>query len=393
MSRMPVGWLASAVAAGTKTSRGLDLALICSDRPATVAGAFTTNRALCAHIQVCAPRVASGAARGVLVSAGIANAGTGDAGVADATRMAALAAEAMDVPTDEMLTCATGVIGGRIPVDDIAPAITEAAQTLSPDGWKEAANAIMTMDTRPKIAARSLEVDGTTVTVGGVAKGAGMIAPDMRVPHATMLAFITTDATATPETLRAVLSDGLPRTFNAITVDGATSTNDTVLLFANGASGAKVEGSDAFTHAVHDVMRDLAYAIVADGEGATTVIRIGVRGAATDIEAASAARAVADNILFRAAIWGGDPNAGRVLQAIGQRADVTFDPRRISIAIGDVELVSAGVEKARHAEAAKGLGGPEVLVAVDLGLGDGTGEVLTCDLTPEYVKLNADYRT
>jgi glutamate N-acetyltransferase/amino-acid N-acetyltransferase len=264
---------------------------------------------------------------------------------------------------------------------------------LSPEGAEDAAAAIMTTDTHAKICVRAVEAGGRVVTVGGMAKGAGMIAPRLDVAHATMLAFITTDAEASPEFLRETLDAGLDGSFNGITVDGSTSTNDTVLLFANGAAGVDVAGSAPFVEAVHEVMAELAYAIVADGEGSTKVIRIIVRGAATDAQARTAAREVANSLLFRAAIWGGDPNAGRVIQSIGQAPGVDFDPDAVRVWIGGVQLAHGGIEVTRTAEAAQSLSADEILVEADLGLGGGTGEMLTCDLTPEYVKFNADYTT
>lgn len=384
----PKGWRASAVVAGTKDSGDPDLALVVSDYPASVAGAFTTNQVQGGHVHICRPRVAGGSVRGVVVSAGISNSGTGAPGVEDARRMAAMAAEAAGVPEEEMLVCSTGTIGTRIPLDRIERAVGPAAKALSADGGDAAARAIMTTDTRPKVGVRA--VDG--VTMGAMCKGAGMISPAMKVAQATMLAFITSDAAASPAWLREVLEGGLGSTFNALTIDGSTSTCDTVLLFANGASGVDVDGSERFAQAVHEVMGELAYAIAADGEGATKVIRIRVSGADTDADAATAARAVASSLLFRAAIWGGDPNWGRVAQSIGQTS-VRFDPGRLRVEIAGVEMAVDGLETGREAEAAAGLVTNEVLVHAELGQGDGSFEILTCDLTPDYVKFNADYKT
>jgi glutamate N-acetyltransferase/amino-acid N-acetyltransferase len=381
------GWSASGIHAGFKTTGEPDLALVLAESAASVAAAFTTNAARAAHIHVCLPRVLSGHARGVVVNSGIANASTGAAGIEDATRLAALAAAACDVPAEEMLVCSTGKIGHRMPIDAVASMIEVAAKNLSRDGAEAAARAIMTTDTRPKQAAVLLP---NGVTVGGMAKGAGMIAPDMQVAHATMLAFITTDATASAEWLRTVMGRCLPATFNAITVDGSMSTNDTVLLFANGASGIDADGSLEFATAVDEVMRELAYAIVADGEGATKVIRIRVSGAGSDADAKRAARAVADSMLFRAAIWGGDPNWGRVVQSIGALEGISFDPARTRVSICGVDLAVAGEDTGRKPEAAGGLLASEILVEADLGMGAGAFEYLTCDLTPEYVRLQAD---
>ncbi len=387
------GWVAAGVAAGTKPSGDLDLALVCSDRPATVAGAFTTNKVVGAPVTVCRNRVGSGRARGVVVSAGVANVSTGRAGLSDAVQMAAAAAEVCGVPEEEMLVSSTGMIGPRLPMDRVLPGIDEAGTRLSADGWADAARAILTTDTRPKTAVRRIELGGRTVTVGGMAKGAGMIAPRMAVPQATLLVYLTTDGAADPSWLRQVVAAGIGPTFNSITIDNCMSTSDTVLLFANGASGAAVDGSEIFAGAVHEVMADLAYAVVADGEGATKVVRVQVGGAATDAEARAVAGEVANSMLVRSAVWGRDPNWGRVAQAAGQSPDAALDPRKLRIGFGGVDLAVDGVDTGRAAEAAESLVGQEVVIAVDLGLGSGRAEVLTCDLTPDYIRFNADYTT
>lgn len=402
------GWLAAGVRAGTNPSGDLDLALVVSDHPATVAGAFTTSSVPAAHVDVCRARVATGRARGFCVSAGMANAFTGRAGVEDAEAMTAWAAEAVGVPAMEMLVCATGTIGHRIPLDVVGAGITEAAKVLSPDGGEDAANAIRTTDAYAKAATRRLEIDGVTVTVGGMAKGAGMIAPKIsvqaggslrsapstpRTPQATLLVFVTTDAAASPEALRGIVARALPRSFNAITVDGCMSTSDTVLLFANGAAGIDASASAAFEQAVAEVMSDLAYAVVADGEGASRVIRVRVTGAGSDEDAVSASRQIASSILVRCAIYGGDPNYGRIVQALGQ-ADAVLDPARLRVSVGGIELSVGGADTGRLEEAAKALAqGGDAVIEADLGLGSSSFEYLTCDLTPDYVRFNAEYTT
>jgi glutamate N-acetyltransferase/amino-acid N-acetyltransferase len=386
------GWLASGVRAGTKPSGDLDLALVWSEHPAVVAGAFTTSRVPSAHVQLCKPRVATGVARGVLVSAGIANAFTGPDGLADAYRMCEAAARATDTPDDEMLVCATGTIGPRIPVDDVLPAIEEAAKSLSTDGANDAAHAILTTDTHAKTAVRTFEVGGRYITVGGMAKGAGMIAPRME-PQGTLLVFLTTDAAAGASVLREAIAAAVPKTFNAITVDGCMSTSDTVLLFANGASGVDVGDSPEFRSVVLEVLADLAYQVVADGEGATRVIRIVVTGAADDADAREAAREIALSALLKSAVWGNDANLGRIVQALGQ-ADVKVDPNRLTVSMAGVELSKGGLETGKRDEAAAALrASGEALLEVDMGLGTGTFQFLTCDLTPDYVKFNAEYTT
>jgi glutamate N-acetyltransferase/amino-acid N-acetyltransferase len=331
-------------------------------------------------------------ARGVLVSAGIANAFTGAEGVSDAIRMSALAAEATGTLPEEMLVAATGTIGPRIGVDDIAPAIESAAADLRADGGTEAAMAITTTDTHPKTAMRTVDVDGQTVTIGGMAKGAGMIAPRMEL-QGTLLVFLTTDAAVSTARLREIVGDSVEKTFNAITIDGCMSTSDTVLLFANGASGVDANASDAFASAVEEVMAELAYAVVADGEGATRVIRVQVGGAASSGDAKEIAREVAESILLKSAVWGNDPNMGRIVQAAGQAA-AELDPSKLVVSMCGVELSIGGNETGRRAEAAELMKqGGDVVVGLEVGLGNASFEFLTCDLTPEYVRFNGEYTT
>ncbi len=386
------GWKAAGVRAGTKPSGELDLAIVISDRPAAVAGAFTTSKVPSAHVQLCRPRVAAGTSRGFCVSAGIANAFTGEAGLRDAEAMASAAADAVRVGADEMLVCATGTIGERLPMPVVIDGIKQAAARLSTGGGEDAANAIRTTDAYAKTAVRTLQIDGVAVTVGGMAKGAGMIAPRM-MPQATLLVFLTTDASASPTVLRDAVTAALPRSFNAITVDGCMSTSDTVLLFANGAAGVDAEGSADFHEAVAEVMAELAYAVVSDGEGASRVIRVRVTGAADDGDAYAAAKEVASSVLLRCAIFGGDPNYGRVVQALGQ-ADCALEPDRLTVGVGGVELSTGGVPTGRVDEAAKAITADgDVVVDIDLGLGNSSFEYLTCDLTPDYVRFNAEYTT
>lgn len=387
----PRGWRAAGVVAGTKPSGSLDLALVVSDEPASVAGAFTTNKVQGAPLVVARPVVARGRARALVVSAGIANVATGQAGIEDTERMAEHAARATGVPADEVIVSCTGLIGRRLPLDAVLAGIDAAATGLSPDGADAASRAILTTDAGPKTAVRRLTVRGRTVTVGGMAKGAGMIAPDMRL-HATMLAFVTTDGAAGPNELRAVLGPALDRTFNSISVDGCTSTSDTVLVFANGASGAEVGADAGFAEAVHEVLAELAYAVVADGEGASRVVRVDVTGAADETDARTVAREVATSLLVRCAVAGGDPNWGRIAQALGQ-APARLDTGRIAVTVAGVPLAVDGIETGRTAEAAEKMRSPEVTIAVDLGLGTGSWTFWSSDLTPDYVRFNAEYTT
>jgi len=389
----PNGWLAAGVAAGTKPSGALDLALFLSERPASVAGAFTTNLVVGAPIVVSKPRVAAGHARGCVVSAGIANVATGEAGIEDAVEMARIAAEACGVAEEEMLVSATGIIGRRIPREVVEPAIKDAAAQLSSAGGSLAAEAILTTDARPKTATRAIDVEGVRVTIGGMAKGAGMIAPRMEL-HATMLVFLTTDGGASPEALQRVLADHLDRTFNSISVDGCTSTSDTVLLFANGAAGVDVDDDPAFAAAVGDLMEELALAIVRDGEGASKILRVRVSGAQEEAHARAAAREVATSLLVRCAVAGGDPNWGRIAQAIGQTSGLVLDPAAIDVRVAGVPVASRGAPTGREADAAAAMRATdEVSIEIELHVGSATWEFVSSDLTPEYVTFNAEYTT
>jgi len=387
------GFTANGVDADLK-SRGLDLALVVSDRPATVAGVFTINRFSAAPVVYDRKIVAGGSARAVIVNSGNANACTGEKGLADVHRTAETVAGALDVTKREVLVSSTGVIGQRLPVVKICDAVAGLVEGLSRDGGGKAAEAIMTTDTVSKQTAVGLEIGGVTVTIGGMAKGAGMIAPNM----ATMLAFITTDAAIESEPLDDALRAAVNRTFNCISVDGDSSTNDTVLVLANGAAGGNVivSGSaeyDRVSEALDQVCRELALMLVRDGEGATKVIEVHVVGARDGEDARRAARAVAESLLVKTAIFGGDANWGRIVCAVGY-SGAHLDPARVTVYIGDVEVMRGGeVAVYREEEAAAVVAQSEVPIQIKLGLGDGEATIWSCDLTYDYVKINADYRT
>ncbi|MGH2769588.1 MAG: bifunctional glutamate N-acetyltransferase/amino-acid acetyltransferase ArgJ, partial [Actinomycetota bacterium] len=355
---IPHGFRAAGVAAGIKGSGELDLALIVSEEEATAAaGVFTTNRSTAAPVQVSRARLAGGRARGVVINSGCANAMTGPRGVADAELMAASAAAAVGVGSEEMLVCSTGLIGAYLPMEAVLRGIEEAAGRLG-EGDEAAARAIMTTDTRPKRAAL-VHPDGWSV--GGIAKGAGMMAPRM----ATMLAVITTDARLSAADLDAALREATEGTFNSITVDGDTSTNDTVLVFANGRCGV-APSLDAFGEALHAVCAALAKAIVSDGEGATKLVRVRISGGISAEQAKLAARAVAESLLVKTALYGADANWGRVAAAIGRSgAEAAFD--RLSISMGGVGILLEGIPapQAVLARARDALGGEEVEIACD----------------------------
>jgi len=387
------GFTANGVAAGVK-ARGLDLALVVSDRPATVAGVFTTNRFSAAPVVYDREIVAGGSARAVIVNSGNANACTGEQGLADVHRTAETVAGALDITKQEVLVASTGVIGERLPVVKIRDAVSGLVEGLSRDGGDKAAEAIMTTDTVRKETAVRIEIGGVTVTVGGMAKGAGMVAPNM----ATMLAFLTTDAAIESGPLDDALRAAVSRSFNCISVDGDSSTNDTVIVLANGAAGgsAIAPGSaeyDRFSEALEQVCRELALMLVRDGEGATKVIEVHVTGAKDDDDARRAARAVAESLLVKTAMFGGDANWGRVACAVGY-SGAHLDMAKVAVRIGNVEVMSGGeVAPYREEDAAAAVKQSEVSIQIELGLGDGEATFWSCDLTDEYVRINADYRT
>jgi glutamate N-acetyltransferase/amino-acid N-acetyltransferase len=377
------GFRAAGVAAGLKRSGGLDLALIVSDTPASAAGVFTAHRAAAAPVHVSRERLAGGMARVIVVNAGCANAVTGARGRRDAEAMAAEAAAAIGVDPGLALVCSTGKIGNFLPMDRVSLGIAEAAGRLGTDDLS-AADAILTTDTRRKTAALSHDAGWR---LGGMAKGAGMISPDM----ATMLAFITTDAVVAPDVLQKALTAAVNDSFNAITVDGECSTNDTVFVLANGASGVTPSADDVAA-ALGSVCGSLARAIVADGEGATKFVRVSVSGARTPEEARRAARSVAESPLVKCALFGEDANWGRVAAALG-KTDVGLDLDVLSIAMGGVTLFDRGQPVVGDAEARAhdGLTAHEISIDCDLAVGAASGEILTTDFSHGYVDINAEY--
>lgn len=388
----PCGFQAAGVRAGIKR-RGRDLALVYSVAPATGAGVFTTNRFPAACVLLSKERVALGDLHGVIVNSGNANACTGIQGYRDAMRMAELAEDALAVPARSILVCSTGTIGVRLPMGKLAGGVPKAAAALSPKGGEEAARAIMTTDTRPKTVAVEFELDGRPVRVGGMAKGAGMIAPNL----ATMLAFLTTDAQLSPKALKSCLYEAVAKSFNLITVDGDTSTNDTVLLLANRQAEAgeitPQHGMGRFRAALGYVTTYLAREIVQDGEGASRMLEVTVRGALSERDARVIARTIANSPLVKTALAGGDPNWGRVLAAAG-RAGVHLRPELVELYLGRVRVAEGGaVCNYRTGEAEKAVSGKAVQITLDLNEGAHEASVLTCDLTAEYVRINSAYQT
>ena len=389
----PEGFEAAGVACGIKAS-GLDLALVQSTPPARVAGIFTTNLAVAAPLVVTRDhlRASQDTAAAVVVNSGCANACTGAKGLAASRTMAADTAAALGCPVEQVLVSSTGVIGLLLDAEKVRRGVAQAAGALRRDGHAAAAEAIMTTDRSPKETAVRVQTPAGVFHIGGMAKGAGMIEPNM----ATMLGFLTTDAAVEPALLQRALKEAAVDTFNAITVDGETSTNDMVLLLAGGRAGVRIDENEyaTFVDALHTVCRELALAIVRGGEGATKLIGITVTGALSTTEARQAARAIANSPLVKTAVHGGDPNWGRLV-AVAGRAGVGFDLTGVRVAIGGVELFAdETVFAEREPAAAEHLRGTDVTMTVDLGVGgDARATVWTCDFSAEYVHINADYRT
>ncbi len=389
------GFKFSAVEAAIKKPGRRDLALIFSEVPAVAAAVFTTNLVKAAPVLLSMERVKSGQLQAMVVNSGNANACTGSQGMADARETSRLVAEGLGIPDDAVFVASTGVIGQPLPMERVRKGITPLIEGLATGTLEQLAQAIMTTDTFAKMAARSGEAGGTSYTVAGVAKGAGMIMPNM----ATMLAFIITDAAVEPAFLERAFRDAVEASFNVISVDGDTSTNDTALLMANGAAANPLirEGSaeaSRFAGLLGEVLLALAKQIVKDGEGATKFVQIVVKGASSNGDAKRAAMAIANSQLVKTAFFGQDANWGRILAAVGY-SGAQIDPDRAALWFDGVQMVKNGVFAGGNAEAQGSavLKQPEFTVTVDLQLGEGRAAVYTSDLSYDYVKINADYRT
>lgn len=389
------GFSASGVAAGIRNGgAGKDVALIVADRPSAAAGVFTTNKVAAAPVVVSRETLVPGVLQAIVVNAGNANACTGWRGLEDARAMQAATAEALGVFTELVAVASTGVIGVRLPLGLVESGISDAAAELDTNGGASAAEAIMTTDTFAKECAVRVVVGEHTWTVGGMAKGSGMIRPNM----ATMLGFITTDAPLTATAAEEVLRAAVGRTFNRVTVDGDTSTNDMVLLMANGAAGGEsVEVGDPrlepVAAALETVAAELARMIARDGEGATTFVEVTVTGAASDSDAELAAFTIAESPLVKTAVFGRDPNWGRVAMALG-RSGAQVDPDRFEIAVAGVLTCADGqAVDFDETAASAAMDAPGVVIAVDMHVGDGEATVWTCDLSYDYIRINAEYRT
>ena len=381
----PVGFTAAGLASGIKPSGALDLALIVGDVAGIGAAVFTTNRAAAAPVVLSRKHLAaSPRVRAVVLNSGCANAGTGETGAANARASAAVVATALDCDVEDVLVCSTGGIGKPLPVGLVLKGIADAVPRLSTEAAAAtaAARAIMTTDTVPKESVHRR--DG--FSVGGMAKGAGMIRPDM----ATMLVVLATDAKADPEVLDKALRDSVEESFHALNVDGCPSTNDTVIMLASGASGVQPSAAD-LTEAVREVCWDLTNQLAADAEGASRVVTLEVRGTLDDTTARRAGRLVTDSALVRSAFYGGDPNWGRLLGALGA-TDIEFDPHEFGVAYDGIAIAGAGVAVTHDSDALhQAIAEGDFTVTMTIGSGPGRATVITTDLTPEYVTFNAEY--
>jgi glutamate N-acetyltransferase / amino-acid N-acetyltransferase len=390
----PGGFAAAGVAAGIKKSGKPDVAVVAASRPVPAAAVFTTNLVAAAPVLVSRIHLGNGLARAVVINSGNANACTGAPGLADAHLMSEVSATCLGCSPEDVVVASTGVIGVAMPMELVEPGICAAVEELSHAPADDAATAIMTTDTFVKQTAVSVTHGGRTFTVGGMAKGSGMIQPNM----ATMLAFLTTDAPLTSRACDAALRAAVHRTFNRISVDSDTSTNDMCLLMASGdAGGDEIDGQhDAFpdvVHAIHHVCADLARMIVLDGEGATKLVEITVRGAVSEADAELAAFSIANSPLVKTAIFGGDANWGRVAMAAG-KSGAHLDPDRLEIVFAGIPTCVDGTGLAFDEEAAvAALAAREIGVVVDLHVGPGEATVLTCDLSYDYVRINGEYRS
>ncbi len=390
----PKGFTASAVAAEIKYKDRTDLAVVYSEVPAQAAAVYTLNKFKAAPLQVTEQNIANGMAQAIVVNSGIANAGMGTEGMRLAREMSDCAAEALHIAKDDVVVASTGVIGMPLPMDRVKAGVAKAAEALYADGGHDAARAIMTTDTVCKEMAVQLEVDGKVVTIGAMAKGSGMIHPNM----ATMLGFITTDVNIENKALQAAFKANIDDSFNMVSVDGDTSTNDMVVILANGQAGNAVLNEDsaefpAFKQALRDICIQMAQKIAGDGEGATKLVECTVTGAATKEDARLASKAIIASSLVKTAIYGNDANWGRIACAAGY-SGAQFDPDKVNIFIGDVQVAQNGMGLAfDEAKATETLKQKKVNILVEFNIGAESSTAWGCDLTYDYVSINADYRS
>jgi len=389
------GILAAGLHCGVKVSGKKDLALIYSTTPAVAAGVFTTNQIVGAPVKVSRDHIKGGVAQAIVANSGNANVANGEQGIKDAQEMTQLVAQLLRIPQRHVLVASTGIIGQPLPMETIRAGIPKLVKALSPQRGRDAAEAIMTTDTRPKEAALRVEIGGRAVTVAGIAKGAGMIYPHL----ATMFCFLATDAALTRAALDQILRRAVERSFNRIVIDGDRSTSDTVLILANGlAENRPLAVGDRrlgpFQQAIESLTQRLALMLVQDGEGATKLVEIRVRGARSRRDALTAARAIANSLLVKTALAGEDPNWGRIVAALGA-SGAQVQEEKVAISYGDEAVAEGGQPRpgVRWDRVKKALSGKEILIQVELGLGSGQAHVWTSDLTEEYIKINARYTT
>jgi glutamate N-acetyltransferase/amino-acid N-acetyltransferase len=387
------GFTASAVSAGLKKGGLLDLCLIFSQRQAVVAGMFTTNTVKAAPVLLSQARIKRGFARAVLANSGCANACTGEQGLRNAIQTTDMLSHRLEIDPDEILVASTGVIGAHLPVHRFQRAVPALVRELSPGGFESVAKALMTTDTFPKMSYFEGTAGGAPFHLMGIAKGAGMIMPDM----ATMLSILVSDIAIDYQTLWPLFRSVTNATFNRVTVDGETSTNDMVLIMANGAAGNSMldtTGKREFERGLTSVMGELSYLIAKDGEGASKVVIIELMGAATDKDAYAAARTVSNSYLVKTAVFGQDPNWGRIMAALG-RSGIMMDEHKVQISINGVVIVEGGVISSpeKEKEAAEQMKNEEITITIHLNQGNSSDRIVTCDLTYDYIKINAEYRT
>jgi len=390
---IPKGFLFSTVEAAIKKPGRKDLALIYSEAEANTAGMFTSNKVKAAPVKLDMKRIKSGRGQAIIVNSGNANACTGKKGMEDAVEMTRLVAHLLKMKSSLVYVCSTGVIGTPMPMDRITARISGLMENFGKSAIEDVAAAIMTTDTFPKILRKKVRIGSKVGNIAGICKGAGMICPHM----ATMLCFIMTDISVNQQTLNRALKDSVRKSFNRITIDGDMSTNDTVLIMANGMIGNdelldRSEAYAAFKKSLDEITYGLSRLIALDGEGATKLVEIELKGAKSEADAEKAAFAVANSNLVKTAIYGNDSNWGRIMAAIGY-SGIDMKEEKVDIYFGRVKAVDKGLTTGRDTEAAKVLKGKNIKIVIDLHLGKYAAKVLTCDMTEEYIRINADYRT
>ncbi|MBN2653616.1 MAG: bifunctional glutamate N-acetyltransferase/amino-acid acetyltransferase ArgJ [Nitrospirae bacterium] len=392
-TRIPEGFLFSVTEAAIKKPGRKDLALIYSAEEAVMSGMFTTSTVKAAPVKLDMKRIKTGKGQAIIVNSGNANACTGSQGMKDADEMTALAADMLSISKSRVYVCSTGVIGAPMPMDRVRGSIVDLIDGLARNTVDDAAAAIMTTDTFPKVVSKKMTVEGKAVTITGFCKGAGMIQPNM----ATMLCFILTDANIAKPALDAALKSAVKRSFNRITIDGDMSTNDTVLVMANGMAENRLikkssDDFEKFAKALDSVCYDLCRMIVKDGEGATKFVEIEVKNARNEAEAEKAAMAIANSLLVKTALYGNDANWGRLMAVLGY-SKVALKEDKVDIFLNGLKVASKGSATGKDKEANEKLKSNEIKIVIDLHIGKGSAKVLTCDLTEDYVKINAEYRT